>query len=451
MKNNTALQRMGTDREGHLLFAMVLPIALSMLVQALYNIVDSAFVGQVSEAALSAVSVVFPFQSLFAALNVGIGVGMSQLISMCMGTGQEKDAGRAAGQGLFLSLCCSAFFLIFGLFFPGSFFALSGIGGGIAQMGTDYLQIITVFSLGIFCESVLERMLMSTGRTACTMVCQITGAAVNIILDPVLIFGWGPFPAMGVKGAAIATVIAQHLAAVLALIFHLRRNRVLRFTLSDLRPHLKTLKRICGVGSSAALKQGAAAVVLMLVNSLLFRFSETATAVYGAFNRLYVFFMTPSWAIEDVLVVLAAYNLGIRSRKRLLRLFRLSLFSALGITVLGCGLIFLIPAPLLKIFGAEEAMLELGTEALPILACFLPFQTVSSTVSAMLQGLGEGRDALIAGLTERFVLPITLVFLFSLTGNLTLVWWSFTMAEALGLVISALFMKKAFRKKVSVL
>lgn len=442
---------MGTEREGHLLFAMALPIALSMLVQALYNIVDSAFVGQISETALSAISVVFPFQSLFAALNVGIGVGMSQLISLSLGTGQDREARKAAGQGFFMSLCCFVLFFVFGLFLPGAFFTLSGIGGQTAQMGKDYLGIITVFSLGIFSESVLERMLMSTGHPGCTMVCQITGAVLNIILDPVLIFGLGPFPAMGVSGAAAATVFSQHIAALLALFFHLRKNKVLRFSLSDLRPSGKTLKKICSVGASAAIKQGAAAVVLMCVNSLLFRFSETATAVYGAFNRLYVFFLTPSWAIEDVLVVLAAYNLGIRDRKRILKLFRLSLCSGLSITLLGCILIFILPCPLLKVFGAKENMLSLGKTALPILACFLPFQTVSSTISAMLQGLGEGRDALIAGLVERFVLPLSLVYLLSLTGNLSWVWWSFTIAEAVGLLISALFMKKVFKRKLSTL
>ena len=437
---------MGTDREGHLLFAMALPVALSMLVQALYNIVDSAFVGQLSETALSAISMVFPFQTLFAALNVGIGVGMSQLISLSLGTQKEKDAQKAAGQGLFLSLCCSAFFLLFGLFFSGTFFRISGVEGEVARLGASYLRIITVFSLGLFSESVLERMLMSTGHTGCTMVCQITGAVLNILLDPILIFGLGPVPPLGIQGAAIATVLAQHVAALLAWVLHIRKNKVLHFSFSGLKPDGKTLLRICGVGASAALKQGAAAVVLMLVNSLLYRFTETATAVYGAFNRLYVFFMTPSWAIEDVLVILAAYNLGIGSRKRVLRFFRLSLFSVLGITVAGAILLAVVPAPFLRIFGAEEAMLSLGKTAFPILACFLPFQGASSTISAMLQGLGDGKSALSAGLIERFALPLLLVYLLSLTGNLTLVWWAFPFAEILGLAVSAGFMHRSLQK-----
>ena len=367
-------QRMGTEKESRLLFSMAVPVALSMLVQALYNIVDSAFVGQLSEDALSAVSVVFPFQTLFAALNVGIGVGMSQLISLSMGRGDKGRAKLAAGQGFFLSLCCTLLFILFGLFGSEAFFRISGVTGQIAKMGKEYLQIITVFSLGIFCESALERMLMSAGHTGCTMACQITGALLNIVLDPVLIFGLGPIPSMGVAGAAVATVFSQHIAAVLAFLLHRKMDRELQFHPADIRPDGHSLKSIFSVGTSAAVKQGAAAVVLMIVNSILIRFSTAATAVYGAFNRLYVFFLTPSWALQDVLVILAAYNLGIRDRKRIRRLFTLSIGAALGITLMGCGVIVFLPVPLLKIFGAKEAMLTLGRTALPILACFLPFQ-----------------------------------------------------------------------------
>lgn len=442
---------MGTEKESRLLFKMAVPVALSMLVQALYNIVDSAFVGQISEDALSAVSVVFPFQTLFAALNVGIGVGMSQLISLSMGSRQQEKAKLAAGQGLFLSLCCTAFFVIFGLTGSRLFFRISGITGQIADLGQDYLKIITVFSLGIFCESVFERMLMSTGKTGCTMACQITGAVLNIVLDPILIFGCGFIPPMGVAGAAAATVFSQHIAALLAFLLHKKNNPALQFKIADIKPHAESIKVIFSVGASAAIKQGAAAIVLMIVNGILIRFSTAATAVYGAFNRLYVFFLTPSWAIQDVLVILAAYNLGIGSRRRIKRLFWLSIAAALAITFIGCAVIALFPVPLLRIFGGKEAMLDLGKTALPILACFLPFQAAASTVSAMLQGLGDGGGALKAGLIERFLLPVALVLLASMTRNLSLVWWSFTAAEILGLGISVIFLSSTFRRKVSVL
>ena len=439
---------MGTEKESRLLFTMAVPIALSMLVQALYNIADSAFVGQISEEALSAVSVVFPFQTLFSALNVGIGVGMSQLISLSLGIRQDKRARLAAGQGLFLSLCCTAFFVIFGFCGTGAFFRISGVAGEIAAMGQDYLQIITIFSLGVFCESVFERMLMSAGHTGCTMVCQITGAVLNIILDPLLIFGCGPVPSFGVAGAAVATVFSQHTAALMAFLFHKKEDGMLQFGPADIKPQKKCIHEIFSVGASAVIKQGAASVLLMFVNGILIHFSTTATAVYGAFNRLGVLLLTPSWAIEDVLVILAAYNLGIRSRERIRRLFSLSMFAALGITVMGCVLIFAFPVPLIKIFGSEDTMLKMGKSALPVLTCFLPFQAASSTISAMMQGLGDGGRALKAGITERFLLPMLLVYLASLTGHLNLVWWSFTAAEMLGLGVSVFFLRRAFRDRV---
>lgn len=439
---------MGTEKESKLLLTMALPIVVSMLVQALYNIIDSAFVGFLSEDALSAVSMVFPFQTLFTALNVGIGVGMSQHISLCRGKGEHKEARRTAGQGVFLALCCTAAFIIYGLFFSGTFFSVSKVYGEIAEMGKSYMTIVTVFSLGIFCESALERMLMATGHTKQSMICQTTGAVINIILDPILIFGLGPIPALGVAGAAIATVFAQHVAAVMAFIFNRKYNKELLFNLAELKPCKRILGKILSVGASAAVKQGAAAVVLMIVNALLYEFSSTATAVYGAFNKLYVFFLTPSWAIQDVLVILTAYNLGIGNKKRFAKLFRLSVLWGLGITILGCVVITLFPDFFLTIFGAKDTMFAVGRVALPILVCFLPFQTIASTISAMLQGLGEGRIALFAGLIERFVLPIGFVWMLSMTGVLNLVWWSFTFAEVIGMGISIICLGYVYNRKL---
>lgn len=439
---------MGTEKESKLLFTMALPIMVSMLVQALYNIVDSSFVGFLSEDALSAVSIVFPFQTLFTALNVGIGVGMSQHISLCRGKGNTSEARKAAGQGMFLALCCTAIFIVFGFFFSGTFFSVSKVYGEIADMGKTYMMIVTIFSLGVFSESAFERMLMATGHTKQSMICQATGAIINIILDPILIFGLGPIPSMGVAGAAIATVFAQHIAAIMAWCFNKKYNRELAFGFAEIKPHSKTLGKILSVGASAAVKQGAASVVLMIVNALLYEFSSTATAVYGAFNKLYVFFLTPSWAIQDVLVILTAYNLGIGNRKRFTKMFKLSLLWGIGITIIGCMIIAIFPDFFLFIFGAKETMFELGRIALPILVCFLPFQAAASTISAMLQGLGEGKIALLAGLIERFVLPVGFVRMLSMTGVLNFVWWSFTFAEMLGVAVSVLCLGYVYKRKL---
>ncbi len=448
MVNNDQQNPMGIEKEQKLLFTMALPIVVSMLVQAIYNIIDSAFVGFLSEDALSAVSMVFPFQTLFTALNVGIGVGISQNISLCRGTGEISRARRTAGQGLLLALICTLAFSVFGLFFSGSFFSLSNVYGDIADIGKTYLTIVTVFSTGIFCESAFERMLMSTGHTKQSMICQVTGAVINIILDPILIFGIGVTPPLGVAGAAIATVFSQHVAAILAFCFHKKWNQDIYFSFSDIKPHKKTLADICGIGVSAAVKQGAASIVLMIVNALLFHFSSTATAVYGAFNRLYVFFLTPSWAIQDVLVILVAYNLGIGNKNRYTKIFKLSLIWGLVITIAGCIFIAAFPETFLLIFGAKETMLELGKTAFAILVCFLPFQTIASTISSMLQGLGAGMIALLAGLIERFVLPLGFVYLFSMSGNLNLVWWAFTFAEIIGVILSAVFLKYVYNNKI---
>ena len=253
---------------------------------------------------------------------------------------------------------------------------------------------------------------------------------------------------MGVKGAAIATVLAQHIAAVTAWILHRKMDCVLQFNLKDLKPDGPVLKAICSVGSSATVKQGAGAVVLICVNMVLVRFNEVSVAVYGAFNRLGVLFLTPTWAIQDVLVILAAYNFGIKNRDRLKHLFIYSLCDILVIVLAGWVVLAAFPVPLLKIFGAGEDMTALGKTALPVLACFLPFQAGASTVSAMLQGLGEGRNALIAGVIERFIFPLLFLFLFAMSGNLNLVWWSFTAAEVPGLLVSVIFLVRVFRKKI---
>ncbi|WP_027431215.1 MATE family efflux transporter [Lachnospira multipara] len=439
---------MGSPKESNLLLSMDLPIVISMLVQAIYNIVDSAFVGFLSEDALSAVSLVFPFQTVFTAINVGIGVGISQHISLFRGEGKNNLSKNVAGQGFLLAFLSAILTLIFGAFFSGTYFNLSHVYGDVAIMGKSYLTIVACFSVGLYLESVFERMLMSLGHTKEAMICQVTGAVVNIFLDPILIFGFGPIKGLGVVGAAIATVFAQILAATMAFIFHKKFNKELDFGLADILPKSKLIKGIFSIGASATVKQVAAAVILMIVNALLFDFNQTAPAVYGAFNRLYVFFQTPSWAIQDVLVILVAYNLGNGQKKRYTKLFKLALVWGTSITVIACLLISNFPDFFLKIFGAKEAMLELGRVAFPILASFLPFQTAASTISAMLQGLGQGNIALFAGVTERFVLPLIFVYLFARIAGLDLVWWAFTLAEVLGLLISAGLLKYVFRRKI---
>lgn len=442
---------MGTVPEKKLAISMALPLILSMLVQALYNIVDSVYVGMVSEDALSAVSMAFPFQTLIIALFIGIAVGMTQVISKSLGERKEERAKRAAAQGMLLSLICSAAFAVFGIFFSRLFFTMQNAPAAITDQGSSYLFIVTLFSVGVFVESAYERMLIATGHTKCTMICQITGAVLNIVLDPIMIFGLFGFPKLGVTGAAIATVLSMHIAALMAYIFHRKMNSVIRFGPKDLKPEKRILKTILSIGSSAAIKQGAASVVLMFMNAVLLDFTSTATAVYGAFNRIYLLICTPGWAIMDVLVVLAAYNLGIRNKKRLYNLFKYSMIYVIGITAAGSLLVIFFPQMFLGMFSAGERMLAVGMVAFPILACHLPFQMASSTMSAMMQGLGEGGKALAAGVIERFALPMAFVLTLASFGDLNLVWWAFVMAEVVGIIVSAFFMRSGFKAKADCL
>jgi putative MATE family efflux protein len=442
---------MGVMPESRLLIRIAVPTVISMLVQALYNIVDSVFVGQISEDAFTAVSMTFPVQTLMTAFTVGIGVGMSQLLSKSLGGKDYNRVGRAAAQGILLLLAACVVFIALGLLFSGTFFALQNVNSSIAAQGRQYMFIVTVFSLGLFAQFAFERMLMASGRTVFPMMSQITGAALNLILDPLLIFGLLGFPALGVRGAAIATVFSQWTAAVLALVFHVRVNREIKIRRGYFKPQGGIMKRILTVGSSAVVKQGSGAVTLVCVNNILLGFTSSATAVYGAFNRLYVLFVTPVWAITNVLIVLVAYNLGARSRGRIIKLFKLSLCYGLGVTLPGVLLIGLLPGRLLALFGAQGDMMIIGIAALPILCIFLPFQGCSTIIIATLQGLGEGTIALIAGVCERLLLPLAAAYLFAMTNVLDMVWWSFTAAEVLGLLACGLLLWRVYQKTLRVL
>jgi putative MATE family efflux protein len=453
MEINKTLQenKMGVMSEGRLLFTMAIPMVISMLVQALYNVVDSIFVARINEDAFTAVSMAFPIQTLMGAFTVGIRVGMSQLLSKSLGEKDYKRAGSAAAHGVLLSFITCAVFIFFGLFFSETFFTLQKVSNGIAVQGRNYMFITTVFSIGLFIQFIFEGILMSTGRTFFPMISQIIGALLNTMLDPLLIFGLFGFPALGVYGAAIATIFSQWTAAALALLFHLQVNREIRFKRGYFKLQADTIKRILTVGSSAIIKQGSGAVTIVCLNSILLGFTSSATAVYGAFHRLYVLFLTPVWAFANVLIVLVAYNLGTVNKERVIKFSRLSLYYGLGLTALGTLLIGVFPGRFLALFGAKGDMMLIGVAALPILCIFLPFQGCSTIIIAVLQGLGEGKAALIAGLCERLLFPLAAAFLFAMTKVLAMVWWSFTAGEVLGLLTCVLLLWNVYKKKLRAL
>jgi putative MATE family efflux protein len=430
---------------------MAVPTAISMIVQALYNIVDSVFVGQISESALTAVSMTFPIQTLMISFAAGAGIGMTQLLSKNLGEKNYDGANRAAAHGVLLSLILCGIFVFFGLSFSKSFFELQNVDNRIAEQGGRYLFITTVFSLGIFVQFIFDRMLISTGNTVLPMISQISGALLNCIFDPILIFGLFGFPTLGVTGAAIATVFSQWVAAVLAFIFTIRTSREIKMKREHFRLQGLVVKQIWEIGSSALIKQGSGSILLFCVNNILLGFTSTATAVYGVFYRFYVFFITPVWALTNVLVPLTAYNLGMKKRQRIWRFFKTSILYTLFITLIGVVAILFFTEQFLSLFNATGEMKTIGMIALPILCFYIPFQGCSAIMIAVLQGLGEGKKAMVAGMCERLLFPLAVMYLLAMTGLLDVVWWSFTIAEVLGLLVCLLLMRQVYVKKVQTL
>jgi putative MATE family efflux protein len=439
---------MGVIPENRLLIGMAIPTIISMLIQASYNIVDSAFVARIGENALTAVFMTFPVQSLMIAFSIGIGVGMTQLLSRSLGEKDHDSANRAAAHGVLLMAAVCLIFVFFELLFSRKFFIIQNVDSSITALGESYLFITTVFSLGLFMQFAFERMLIATGKTVYPMISHIAVAALNIVFDPILIFGLLGFPALGVTGAAIATVFSQSVSVILAFVFHLSFNREIKIHKEHFRPRKLIIKQIWIIGSSAIVKQASGSITLFCVNNIFLAFTPTATAVYGAFYRLYVFFITPVWALTNTLIPLAAYNLGMKKQHRILNFFKLSILYCLGITLPGVAVISIWPQQFLALFNATGEMKRIGMIAFPILCVFLPFQGCSTVIISALQGLGAGKTALVAGIGERLLFPLITAYLLALTEVLEMIWWSFAVAEFIGLIVCSLLMRQVYRAKI---
>jgi putative MATE family efflux protein len=393
----------------------------------------------------------FPIQTLMVAFTVGIGVGMTQTLSKSLGEKDYDNANRSAAYGILLMIVTSLVFVLLGLFYSRKFFVIQTVDDAITVPGESYLFITTVFSLGLFMQFAFERMLIATGRTVYPMISQIVGAALNIILDPILIFGLLGFPTLGVKGAAIATVFSQWVSAVIAFLFHVAVHREIKIKKEHFRPNGAIIKQILTIGSSSIIKQGSGSITLFCVNNILLSYTSTATAVYGAFFRLYVFFITPVWALGNILLPLTAYNLGMKERQRMLNFLKLSIFYGLAVTLLGVAVICIWPKHFLALFNASDEMKRIGILALPILSVLMPFQGCSTLIIAALQGVGAGKTALAAGICERLLFPLIFAYLLAMTGALWAIWWSFTLAEIIGLLVCSLLMRQVYVAKIRIL
>lgn len=436
----TRENKMGTMPVNRLLLSMSLPMIISMIVQALYNVVDSIFVSFISENALTAVSMAFPIQNLMISVGAGLGVGINALLSRSLGEKNQEKANQTAVQGIFLVAMSFLLFLLFGVFGSSAFMHSQTDISEILESGTIYLTICSSLSFAIFGQMTFERLLQSTGRTMYTMITQGTGAVINIILDPILIFGYLGFPKLGVAGAAIATVFGQFVAFLLAVFFNLRKNTDIQISFRGFRPHARILKEILAVGIPSIIMQAISSVMTFGMNKILFRFSPTAVAVFGAYFKLQSFVFMPVFGLNNGMVPIIAYNYGAGKRDRLIKTIKLSIAYAVGIMLAGLITIQLIPGSLLGMFNASPQMLEIGIPALRIISLSFVFAGYCIITSSVFQALGNGIYSMIVSIVRQIVILLPVAYLFSKTGVLSAVWLAFPIAELASLTLCTMFL-----------
>lgn len=439
-------QKMGTMPVNKLLLNMAAPIILSMIIGALYNIVDSIFVSNYGEDALTAVSLAFPIQNIIVALGTGVGVGVNALLSRLLGEKNQEAVNKTASNGLLLSFAVYFILLAFGLFGVRWFYRIQTDNSSICAMGYSYLSIICIFSFGQIFQLVLEKLLQSTGRTVYTMITQITGAVINIILDPILIFGYFGLPAMGTAGAAVATVIGQVIAMTLGLIFNLKYNREIQFSFHALKPDGYYIKNICSVGIPAGITMFISSIMSFGINKILLTFSTTAAAVFGAYFKLYTFVSMAAFGLNNALISIVAYNLGTKKHDRIKQAIRLSgIYSAL-IGLIGLILLQLLPAQIMQAFNASETMTAIGIPALRITSTSFIFACVSIMICYALQGLSIGVPSMIISAVRQVILLLPLAYFLGKAFEVTGVWLAFPITEAIVMIVSCIYLKRVMKK-----
>ena len=445
MEENIRENKMGTMPIGRLLANMAAPMMVSMLFQALYNIVDSVFVARLSQDAMNAVSLAFPLQTLCIAFSVGTGVGMNALLSRSLGEKNQEAANRAAGTGLFLTLCTAAFFAVLGLTLALPFFLFQTDNAQIVSYGRDYVMICVGGSIGLFLQVYGERLLQSTGRTSLSMISQIAGAACNIVLDPIMIFGLLGFPRLEVAGAALATIIGQLVGAGLGLYLNWKKNPEVQLHRRDIRAHRATVAEIYAVGIPSIIMQSIGSVMTFGMNKILISFTEAATAVFGAYFKLQSFIFMPCFGLNNAMVPIVSYNYGARKSDRVKKTVRLTTLTAIGIMCIGCALFELIPDTLLGLFSPTDEMLAIGKTALRTIGIHFPFAGFCIIAGSACQALGRPIYALINSVCRQIVVLLPAAYLLSLTGRLELVWLAFPIAEVASVILNATFLKLTYQ------
>ena len=445
--------KMRTMPVGKLLFTMALPLAISMLVQAFYNVVDSIYVSRVSESAVTALSLAFPIQNLMIGFATGIGVGMNALLSKSLGEGNQDRANRAAGNGIFTCLIAIVLFMLFGFFGSEAYFAVQSDVAETVAGGAAYIGICSVWCGGIFLEIMGERLLQASGRTIYTLFTQGVGAVLNIILDPLFIFGFEPLgiAPMGIAGAAVATVIGQWVAAVLAVIFNLTKNPDVQLALKYMKPDGYIMKKILVVGIPSIIMMAIGSVMNFGMNQIFLQFKEygeTAAGVFGIYFKLQSFVLMPLFGINNAAISIIAYNYGARQPKRITGTLKCSLGAAMTIMLVGVTLFQLLPDVLLGFFNPSDNFLALGRSALRIVSLHFPLAAIGIALSSSFQAMGNGIYSTIVSLMRQLVVLLPAAFLLSLTGDVHAVWWSFPIAEVVSMLTSLYFYARIYRRQI---
>ena len=445
---NLSENKMGVMPVGRLLANMALPIIIAMLVQALYNIVDSIYVSRVSESAVTALSLAFPVQNMQIGFAVGVGVGVNALLSQSLGRKDQESVNWAAGQGVFLALVATALFMLFGFFGVRPYYTMQSTVAETVEGGIAYTSICCIFTVGIFVQVLCERLLQSTGRAMQTMILQGTGAIINIILDPVFIHGWWGMPRMGVAGAAVATVIGQCTGAVLGIYLNLRHNPEVQLHVKFMKPNWKVIAPILEVGIPSVVMNGIGSVMNFGMNQILQGFNEVATGVFGIYYKLQSLFFMPLFGINNATISILAYNYGARKPKRIVHTLKLATAVAVCIMLVGLAVFQLFPQALLGIFNPTEEFLAIGVKALRILCLPFPVAAICISLGASFQALGKGSYSTVVSLCRQLIVLLPVAYLLSLTGSVDNVWWSFPIAEVMSALVTGLLFAKLYRQKV---
>ena len=445
----TKENKMGVMPVNRLLITMSLPMMASMLVQALYNIVDSIFVSRINENALTAVSLAFPIQTLMVAVGVGTCVGINAVLSKALGEKNQETVNKTAGNGIIIMAISYLVFLLIGIFATRKFYLSQTEDAQIVQYGCEYLSVVCCMSFGMFTQFTFERLLQSTGKTFYIMITQGIGAVINIILDPVFIFGLLGMPKMGVRGAAVATVIGQITAGILAFAINKKKNDEIQVTGQALRPDPEIIRQIYKIGVPSIIMQAIGSVMTYGMNRILISFTSTATAVFGVYFKLQSFIFMPVFGMNNGLVPILAYNYGAGKKDRFIESLKCGIKYAIGIMVVGLIIFQTVPGLLLRLFDASEDMLAIGIPALRTISYSFVFAGFGIVCGTAFQALGSATYSMMVSIARQLVVLLPAAYLLALTGDVNNVWWAFPIAEVMSLLMTIIFMTRINRQVIS--